>query len=394
MNIEEKILFVDDDVRILSAYKRKLRKHFKVETAVGGGEGLETLREKGPFAVVISDMKMPGMDGIEFLTIVRETAPDTVRMMLTGYAEVSTAMNAVNEGNIFRFLTKPCPPELLVKSLRAGLEQYRLVIAEKDILDKTLSGTIRTLTEILSMMDPKLFDRLLTLRESIRTLALHLKIPNVWELEIAAMLSKIGQVTIPPMVMVKAQSGRPLTPVEKEMINRAPQVGYDLLSRIPRLENVAKIILYQNKYYNGLGLPKDRVKEKQIPLGSRLLKILSDLTQLQAKGYAMNRAFDIMASRTGWYDPKLLSITSRILLAKDKQRFHTDIPSQQIKLAQLRPGHLLTSHILTKDNMLLVSAGQRITDALLLRISNWAKITGIREPIFVAEETPKTSKAT
>ncbi|NIQ03497.1 MAG: response regulator, partial [Nitrospinaceae bacterium] len=94
------------------------------------------------FAVVVSDMRMPDMDGIQFLSRVREHYPQTVRMMLTGYADVKTAMNAVNEGNIFRFMTKPCPPEVFEKVLSAGIEQYRLITAERDLLERTLKGSV------------------------------------------------------------------------------------------------------------------------------------------------------------------------------------------------------------------------------------------------------------
>ena len=118
--MNEKLLYVDDDPNILRAYERSMRKFFQMDTALGGDEGLEAIRTKGPYAVVLSDMSMPGMNGIQFLAKVREHARDTVCIMLTGNADLQTAMQAVNEGNIFRFLTKPCPRETLVKALRAA----------------------------------------------------------------------------------------------------------------------------------------------------------------------------------------------------------------------------------------------------------------------------------
>ncbi|MFH1417727.1 MAG: response regulator, partial [Planctomycetota bacterium] len=136
--MSKKILCVDDDPNILNAYRRGLRRLFEIETAEGGAEGLEAIASQGPFAVVVSDMRMPGMDGIQFLTAVKKRAPESVRIMLTGNADQQTAMDAVNEGSIFRFLTKPCPPEHLAKALTAGIEQYRLITAEKELLGKTL----------------------------------------------------------------------------------------------------------------------------------------------------------------------------------------------------------------------------------------------------------------
>lgn len=139
--MKPRILFVDDDPNILSAMKVSLHRHFKVDTAEGPYEALEQLRNSGPYSIVVSDLRMPGMDGITFLSKVREINSDTVRMMLTGHADLESAMNAVNEGRIFRFLTKPAPAERLLQTLRAGIEHYNLLTAFKEkqrILDEDL----------------------------------------------------------------------------------------------------------------------------------------------------------------------------------------------------------------------------------------------------------------
>src|SRR5467141_3678823 len=119
-----KILCVDDDPNILAAIQRNLRKQFSIDTAVGPQPGLAALAQQGSYAVVVADMQMPGMNGVEFLKKVQEQSPDTVRIMLTGNADQKTAMDAVNFGHVFRFLTKPCSPEELALTLTAGLTQY------------------------------------------------------------------------------------------------------------------------------------------------------------------------------------------------------------------------------------------------------------------------------
>src|ERR1035438_1339205 len=123
----DKILFVDDESLALSGYQRLLHRGFDVGIALDAEQGLASIQKNGPYAVVISDMRMPGMNGAQFLSQVRLKAPDTVRMLLTGYTDLNAAMDAVNEGNIFRFLTKPCEKELLAKAIATGVEQYRLV---------------------------------------------------------------------------------------------------------------------------------------------------------------------------------------------------------------------------------------------------------------------------
>ena len=123
--MKDKILLVDDDAMILAGLKRQLRSQFRIETALSGEEALEIIDEKGPFAVVVSDYYMPGMNGIDFLCRVKKVDPDTVRMMLTGSADMSTAIAAVNEGSIFQFHPKPCPAEKLGEAIKSGIYKYR-----------------------------------------------------------------------------------------------------------------------------------------------------------------------------------------------------------------------------------------------------------------------------
>src|SRR5450755_4488939 len=149
------ILCVDDDPCILDGFRRQLRKKFQIRTALGGAEGLEAMRNEGPFGVVVSDLQMPGMDGIEFLTQVRALSPSTIRVMLTGRADISTAMAAVNQGNIFRFLVKPCPPTIIEKVLEAALDQHKLLVSEQLVMRETLLGCVQVLMEVLSIVQPE-----------------------------------------------------------------------------------------------------------------------------------------------------------------------------------------------------------------------------------------------
>lgn len=122
--MKSKVLIVDDDAMILAGLKRQLRNQFCIETALSGEEGLRKIEECGPYAVIVSDYFMPGMNGIEFLCRVKESEPDTVRMMLTGSADMSTAIKAVNEGSIFQFHVKPCPADTLGKAIQSGIDTY------------------------------------------------------------------------------------------------------------------------------------------------------------------------------------------------------------------------------------------------------------------------------
>jgi FixJ family two-component response regulator len=221
----EKILLVDDDGHVLDGYRRSLSREFEIETALGGEPALRLAKVNGPYAVVVSDMRMPGMDGIQFLSRIKALSPDTIRVMLTGNADMETAVHAINEGSIFRFLNKPCSKEEMAKTLTAALVQYRLVTAEKQLLEQTLSGSLQVLTEVLSMVNPAAFSRAERARRYIHHVVTSMKLGNPWQYEIAAMLSQLGCVTLAPETIDAVYSGKKLSPSEQEQYDSHPNVA-------------------------------------------------------------------------------------------------------------------------------------------------------------------------
>lgn len=379
----KKILFVDDEPNILAAYQRQLRKQFSVEIAVGPVAGLAALQNPRDFAVVVADMRMPEMSGVEFLVKVKTAAPEAVRMMLTGNADQSTAIEAINEGSIFRFLNKPCPPEKLVQALEAALHQHQLVTAERELLENTLSGSIKVLADILAMVEPKSFGRAEILRDKIRRLAGFMNITPSWDLEAAALLAHIGTVTVPPEIILKARVGHTLSFPEQELLKRIPVIGGNLLSHIPRLEQVSRIISYQNKRFDGSGFPEDSVAGADIPLGARMLKVLFDLDQLESKDTSPTAALEQMRARPGWYDVKVLDAVATCFEITPIEPANTIVLPLTVSFAELRVGHVLASDIVTKDGILIVAAGNHITQPLIQRLRNFASFSGIKEPIHV-----------
>lgn len=378
----EKVLFVDDDPNLLASCERNFRRQFAIETAAGGEAALEKIAARGPFAVVISDRQMPHMDGIALLSRVRECAPDTVRIMLTGNADLEGAIKAVNEGNIFRFLTKPCAAHILGKAVEDGLAQYRLVIAEKELLTKTLNGSVKLLTDILSMVEPDSFGRAQSVRDILSHIAKKFPLANEWEIPLAIMLAPIGNVTIPPQLLLRARSGATLSKVEARLVSELPETTARLLANIPRLEGVARIVRYQFKHYDGSGLPDDPVKGEALPVGARLLKIIADLAQLQTGETTRRQALDEMESRLGWYDPALLAAVREYygLTVSERETEGADI---FIAFCDLAPGMVLRSDMETKDGVLILCAGHQLTEMTLAKVKNFALISGIKEPLQV-----------
>jgi response regulator RpfG family c-di-GMP phosphodiesterase len=384
----EKVLFVDDDPNLLAGCERNFRRKFQIETADGGEAALQRIAEHGPFAVVVSDRQMPRMDGIQFLSLVRERAPDTIRIMLTGNVDLEGAIKVVNEGNIFRFLTKPCSLEVLGKVVEDALAQHRLVTAEKELLNKTLSGSIKLLTDILSTMEPQSFGRAQTMRDLIGSITKKFKTDNDWEIPLAIMLAPIGNVTIPPDLMLRARAGEVLSRVEEQIMTQLPETAARLLANIPRLEGGARIVRYHHKNYDGSGIPQDSVKGAALPLGSRLLKILNDLAQLQAGNASRMQALNEMQTRLGWYDPELLNAVRDYYGLAVAARDSTNT-SISISICDLAPGMVLCTNIETKAGTLILCAGHHITEMTLEKIKNFDRISGIREPLFV--EAPEAA---
>ena len=372
-----KVLFVDDDPNILAAYQRQLRRQYEIDTALAGDRGLDAVAKSGPYAVIVSDLKMPGMNGIQFLSKAREMAPDSVRMMLTGFAELQTAIDAVNEGNIFRFLTKPCPPDILSRALDMGIEQYRLITAERELLEQTLRGSIKVLTQILSLINPEALGRSSRISRYAREIGLVMKIPEIWQLETAAMLSQIGFILLPEEALKKIYHGQQLTPEETQLLDMHPFIASDLLQNIPRLEAIAKIIAYQEKHFDGTGIPVDAVRREEIPPGARILKVALDFDTLQTVGDSKSKAIAQLKQRAGWYDPAVVTALEAVVWIEGKFQVRV------IPLRELQDNMILDDDVWTTSGILLIAKGQEVNQMIRKRLHNFAETAGVREPLQV-----------
>ena len=387
---KNRILFVDDEPDLLEGIERMLfreRKRWQMKFAQGGQQALAAIAEK-PFDVVVADMRMPGMDGVQFLQEVQNKTPDTVRMMLTGNTDQETAIKAVNTGNVFRFMNKPVERETLIAMIEAGIEQYRLITAEKELLTGTLSGSVRLLTELLSISDSDNFSHAVWLRDSVRAIAQGLRIPNAWEVAVAGMLSRIGYVTLPSELAAKARERRDLSKEEQQIVAKLPEVGHRLLSRIPRLENVAQIILYQDKNFNGTGFPEDKVAEKEIPLGARIIKILNDLSHLSKTEMSQYKLLKVMKERRGSYAPELLEQVFPLFNSPHTSEQINSDNAEGVPVRKLRVGDKVVANIESQDGQIVVAAGNRISPTFMEKIEVTASLKGIKEPVYIEKTGP------
>jgi response regulator RpfG family c-di-GMP phosphodiesterase len=383
------ILIVDDDELMLATYSLVCGTKYPVHTALSADEGLAKLEANGPYAVVVSDMRMPKMNGASFLGKVRERWPDTVRIMLTGDRGWDTRSAAVNEGSVFRILFKPCSADLVLQTVSDGVRTYELVAEERELREKTLNGIVDFLTEILSLSDLSQRVRSQKLRERVGQIARQLNLADAWELELAAMLCEIGSMTVPPYILHKAKRGGGLTAEEQQLMQRIPEIGGRLLSRIPRFGGVAQVIRFQAKHFDGRGFPQEAIEGDQIPLGARLLKILHDLISLEDTGASTSAAMKELAGRRGWYDPVLLEAVNSGALPPEQPS-----PGVAKALRELRTGQKLAANVLTKEGVVLASAGYTVTETLLERLQNFAVFSGVQEPLYIEKISPPSSEPT
>jgi len=251
------------------------------------------------------------------------------------------------------------------------------------LLGKTLNGSIKMLTDILSILDPQSFGIGQKMREYIRLFAKSLDLKQTWDLELAAMLSQVGFVTIPATVLKKSRAEQGLSGEEKDMLARVPEIGAGLLNNIPRLESVARIIRFQNKNFDGSGFPADKLAGEEIPIGSRILRVLGDLLLIESKDIPRFKALTKMRQCPGRYDPKVLEAIAAafdvFLAAKP-----TDEPlTKEVAFKDLRVGQVLKANVMTKDGMLIITAGTEVSQVVMEKLHNFAELSGIKEPIYV-----------
>src|SRR3990172_1286899 len=375
--MSEKILFVDDEENILAAFRRQLRGKYSVSTASNGEEGLETIHTQGPFAIIVADFRMPRMNGTQFLSRAKELAPDSVRIMLTGHADLNTAIEAVNDGNIFRFLTKPCSTENLIKTLDYAIELHRLINAERDLLQKTLGGSVKLFMELLSLSNPIAFSRTLRLRRVVRHIVGNLNTRDTWQIELAAMLSQVGCVALPGGLLEKYHCGEPVTNEERNMLRSHPLIAHRLLERIPRLESVALIVKDQHKDYADFEQAPSWGEKRKIHLGAQILKAALDYDELLQQGLTHTQALEKLSEYHQAYNPEVLEALSKgEFLVKNWK-------VQIVPASGLEIGMILEDDLLTREGETVAAQGQEITPLILERVSLISRKTSLVEPIRV-----------
>ncbi|MBP9838456.1 MAG: response regulator [Proteobacteria bacterium] len=384
IDLEKRVLLVDDTKFELEVIKKQLGGEFNIVTAVGAEEALRVIDSKGPFAVVCSDMSMPGVSGLEFLNKVKEISPESVRLMLTGNSDQDVAVKVVNENNIFRFLCKPCSTADLKKAFSDAISQYSLVVAEKELLQNTLKGSIKVLMDILSNFDPESFNHAARWKDPVEHLCGDFNIANSWEVELAAMLYNIGFTALPTSLAAKYRAGLELNAEELSVVESLPRLSKNILKNIPRLINVSEIVYYQNKNFDGTGFPHNSAHGEDIPWGARLIKIFKDLEERESCGQSREAAISEMLKSPAHYDQTIFA--KLIEYFENKGEVCGVLNKLFSRPEELREGQKILTDIITLDGVVLVAAGTALTHDSLKIIKNHHQLFGIQQPILIDQE--------
>jgi response regulator RpfG family c-di-GMP phosphodiesterase len=353
------ILCVDDEPRIVDSLAVQLRREYEVLGAHGGNGALQLLKEKGAPAVVVSDMRMPGMDGATLLKHVKQLYPETTRILLTGEPGRDAAVAAINEGQIFRFLTKPCPPDQLRSAIEAGVAHHRLKIAEKVLLQETLIGCIKALMDMLALTNPAAFGRATRVTRLATAVSAALGKANFWQLEAAAMLSEIGYISLPGELVEKLYYGRRLTPDERALADAAPLVAQKLLGHIPRLEPVMEILASCRGTKSDLadGLIKD---------GAQILSLALEYDAQVAQGHPAEVALSAVRAHSGRFGHDLLQSLESVVGLKAGA-----LEVREVAVGRLTPGMVFMDDLRTQMGALLVPKGFEVSETFLERARNF-----------------------
>ncbi len=366
MSNQIKVLMVDDEPNILSGYRRTIGRSHNLVIAEGGEAGLLALKESNDFHVVVTDMRMPEMDGLEFLKKAKSLYPNLVYIMLTGNSDQETAINAINQGEIFRFLNKPCDKEILEHTLRAAKNQYDLIHAEANLLKNTLTGSIKLLIEAMVISDPEIAGIIKNVRENMRLICTGLGVTD-WRITLAGSMFLIGGFIVP-------RTGKHDI-LSESYIESCAKPGANLLRHIPRLEEVSQIISTQRTVYE---LPSDlSVKSDQdcVAIGSQILRLAYDwcvqtctLENNPMAGLAQ------VESITSSHDPRLIDA------ARSAHKVHQGTQPEQpkevemmVSIRNIREGMRTNQDINTSDGSLLIGVDQVVSQMMIERLRGFLR---------------------
>ncbi|MCX2724067.1 HD domain-containing phosphohydrolase [Roseibium salinum] len=376
------IVVADPDPNVQSGFQRLFGERFDIACFSDSDEALAYLRQNHGVAVIFSCYNLPGCGGAAFFRVAETILPQAARVMLTREKSIEAVKRALNEGHAFLFLEKPCQPNDLTAAMEAALNHHRQQAKDRALLERTVAGSVKLLIDMMVLFHPEAFRRTGTVRKQALKLARRLGMKKTWELEMAVMLSPLGEALLPKQILARYRAARSLTEQERDILNRSPAQTRELLKNIPQLERVSEYLYLSARGFDGSGFPKDGPRGKDIPMVARIIKLLTDLWHASPEGGPDAAAFEALTINKRKYDPMLLEIAREALM--------DDIPEGKKKLIaqchirSLQPGDVLVDDVLTENSHeLVLSRGHPLTPTTIRRLEHFHQTSGVRQPIRV-----------
>ncbi|OVE79198.1 hypothetical protein BVY01_03110, partial [bacterium I07] len=288
-----------------------------------------------------------------------------------------SAIEAVNEGHIFQFLTKPYSHDRLQNTLDLCIKQYQLINSEKDILKNTVTGVVKVLLDILYASNPLIFNQTVRIKTYITHICQKINVKETWQYELAAALCHIGCMALPKDLNNKTITEGMETEEKKRLLQTVAQVGYQLISNIPRLEAIAEMIRDMDMPFQQFPKVNENSNQKKIALGSQLLKVAVDFDNLIIRGMSKERVIQIMGKNEYEFNPSLVNCLESLPLGWKAQN------KRIIKTEDLQMGMVTTQNIHSTNGLLLVSRDNTLTADLIRLIKHEKHRSGVDEPFEV-----------
>lgn len=371
------IICVDDEQGILDGLNYTLRAAYRVQAFTNPLDVVPYLDKEPEVSVLISDMRMPQMSGADLLALIGEKHSHVVRILLTGQADMNSAIRAINEGQIFRFLSKPCPPAVLARAVSDAHRVYVMRAQEKSLLEQTVNGCIKALVESMALSCPYSFGRSLSIHRLAEEIAVCLGLEMDWRLDAAGLMALVGFMVLPSSVAEKIYTHKPLSDAEQKMARRIPDVTRKLVSEIPRMEEVTEILGFSMRGYLESEALSENLKVRELSLLGNILHLSIEFDRQVSQGIPPVRALGILEARNAEFNPRCLEA-----LVALKGGISAPRKVCELSIMRLREGSVLAADLYTKIGELIIPAGQPLTNYAIQKIRN-IPVAEIQEPAYV-----------
>ncbi|GGB53247.1 response regulator receiver modulated metal-depenent phosphohydrolase [Roseibium aquae] len=381
-------MVADGDPEVHKMFRQLVADEYVVVSFFDSEEALKWLKQNTGIAVVVSSFNLPGRGGVEFHKTCESLAPYTARIMLTKEQSLDLVLRAVNEGHLFMYLTKPCPAPQFLAAVRGAVAHHKQMIHDRALLERTLAGSVKMLIEVLTLFHGDAFRRTGPMRQQALRMARALGLEKTWELQMAVMLSPLGEALLPKDILTRYRAAKSLSEQERDILARAPNQTRDLLKNIPQMERVAEVLYLSNRGYDGSGFPKGGPKGEDIPIAARIIKLLTDLWYASPETGVDAAAFGALRINGHRYDPKLLKLAKELFLEQaDSVEGRVAVLCY---LRALRVGDILSDDVRTEiSHELVLAGGHQLTETTIRRLEQYNRVSGIRQPIRVLRKQPK-----